>query len=211
MFGAIVEGKRALWLQWLDDTKARLLTGSQNMRWPFWSPDGKSIAFFSGGKLRRIDIAGGVTHSSFSMSPLLLGVRGRPTVVFVGIFGGTLASVPASGGTLSPLTALDTSMGDVAHVWPQVLPGGRFQYWVASNKPEHYGVVYAASFEKPNERVSLVTTDTRALYASGPDGRGLLWQRAGTLVAQELDGATLEFAGETRPIPEGVGFVGASH
>jgi len=37
-----------------------------------------------------------------------------------------------------------------------------------------------------------------------------LWQRAGTLVAQEFDGATLEFAGEPRPIAEGVGFVGGS-
>ena len=33
---------------------------SEREAWPFWSPDGKSIAFFSGGKLRRIDIAGGI-------------------------------------------------------------------------------------------------------------------------------------------------------
>jgi hypothetical protein len=96
-------------------------------------------------------------------------------------------------------------------VWPQVLPGGRFLYWVASSKPEHYGVVYAASFEKPNERIGLLTTETRALYASGPDGREyLLWQRAGTLVAQEFNGATLELAGEPRPIADGVGVVGAT-
>src|SRR4029453_12719942 len=73
------------------------------------------------------------------------------------------------------------------------------------------GCVVAAAVEKPNERISLVTSETRALYASGPDGQGyLLWQRAGTLVAQEFDGATLELAGEPRPIAEGVGVVAAS-
>src|SRR5262249_26960737 len=99
--------------------------------------------------------------------------------------------------------------GDRAHVWPQVLPGGHFLYWAASTKPEHDGVIYAASFDKPNERVRLVKTETRALYASSPDGHGyLLWQRAGTLVAQELDGATLKFAGEARSLAEGVGVGG---
>jgi hypothetical protein len=85
-------------------------------------------------------------------------------------------------------------------------------YWTGGNKPEDQnGVVYAASFEKPNERVRLVTTETRALYISGPDGQGyLLWQRAGTVVAQEFDGATLTFAGDPRPIAEGVGVVTAS-
>ena len=62
--------------------------------------------------------------------------------------------------------------------------------------------------EKPNERVRLVTSDTNALYTSGPDGRGyLLWRRDGTLVAQEFDGATLKFAGEPRPLAEAVGAV----
>jgi len=211
VFGATVDGKRALWLRSLDDTKARPLSGTQNATWPFWSPDGKSIAFFSQGKLWRIDIAGGNPFAICDLTRIMGGVWAPDGRILVGIFGGTLASVPASGGTLSPLTALDMSMGDRAHVWPQLLPGGHFLYWAASSKPEHNGVVYAASFEKPNERISLVTSETRALYATGPDGQGyLLWQRAGTLVAQEFDGATLEFAGEPRPIAEGVGVVAAS-
>ena len=126
--------------------------------------------------------------------------------ILLGLFGGTLATVPASGGTLSPLTTLDTSMGDVAHVWPQVLPGGHFLYWGASSKPENDGVIYAASFDKPNDRVRLLPSVTRALYASSRDGHGhLLWQRSGTLLAQEFDGATLRFSGEPRPSRMGLG------
>src|SRR5262249_46546890 len=120
--------------------------------------------------------------------------------------GGTLASVPASGGALSPLTAFDTSMADIAHIWPQVLPGGHFLYLGNSRKPENNGVVYAASFEKPNERVRLVTSDTSALYTAGPDGRGyLLWRRGRTVVGQEFDGAALKFSGEPRPLADAIG------
>src|SRR5262249_9784553 len=54
VFGAIVDGKYALWLRSLDETKAHMLIGSENGLRPFWSPDGRSIAFFSEGKLRRI-------------------------------------------------------------------------------------------------------------------------------------------------------------
>ena len=146
VFGATVDGKRALWLRSLDDTKARPLSGTQNATWPFWSPDGKSIAFFSQGKLWRIDIAGGNPFAICDLTRIMGGVWAPDGRILVGIFGGTLASVPASGGTLSPLTALDMSMGDRAHVWPQLLPGGHFLYWAASSKPEHNGVVYAASF-----------------------------------------------------------------
>ena len=114
--------------------------------------------------------------------------------------------MPASGGTLSRLTTFDAPMGDVAHVWPQVLPGGHFLYWSASNKPENNGVIYAASLDKPNDRVRLLPSETRALYAASSDGnRHLLWQRSGTLLAQEFDGATLTFSGGPRPIADEVG------
>jgi hypothetical protein len=41
------------------------------------------------------------------------------------------------------LTAL--AAGEIYHRWPQLLPGGRFLFWVQSDKPENTGV-YAASF-----------------------------------------------------------------
>ena len=83
--------------------------------------------------------------------------------------------------------------------------------WSASNKPENNGVIYAASFDKPNDRVRLLPSETRALYAASRDGHGhLLWQRSGTLLAQEFDGATLRFSGEPRPIADGVGIQAAA-
>src|SRR5579862_9393417 len=108
--------------------------------------------------------------------------------ILLGQFSQPLFQVPASGGDLSPLTTLDASLGEVAHVWPQILPGGRFLYWSPNNQP----AVYAASLAKPGERVRLLTSKTNALYAQSSEGRGyLLRWRDGTLVAQPFDAVTL--------------------
>jgi Tol biopolymer transport system component len=211
VYGATVSGQYALWLRPLDGTAARVLRGTEDARLPFWSPDGRSIAFFANGKLQKLDVAGGPPFVICDVPAVLGGVWASDGRILVGIFGGAIASVPASGGTLSAVTTLDKSKGDVAHVWPQVLPAGHFLYWGGSTKPEDNGVIYAASFDKPNERVRLITSETSAVYTSGPDGRGyLLWQRGGTLIAQEFDGTTFKFAGEPRPIADAIGMVAAT-
>jgi Tol biopolymer transport system component len=207
VYGATVDGKYTLWLHPLDGTAAHVLPGSEDASGPSWSPDGRYIAFASTkGKLLRIDAAGGTPSPICDIARIFGCVWMPDNRILLGVYGGTLATVPASGGTLSRLTTFDTAMADIAHVWPQLLPGGHFLYWNGSNRPENNGVIYAASFEKPNERIKLVTSDTSALYTAGPDGNGyLLWQRSGTLVAQEFDGARLRFSGEPRPIADDVG------
>ena len=53
------QGKRSLWLRALNDAgEGRMLPGTEGGADPFWSPDGRSIGFFAGGKLKRIDSAG---------------------------------------------------------------------------------------------------------------------------------------------------------
>jgi dipeptidyl aminopeptidase/acylaminoacyl peptidase len=124
---------------------------------------------------------------------------------------GVVAVVPATGGSLTPLTVLDEAAGDLAHVWPQVLPGGNFLYWTPSSKAENTATIYGASIKMPNERVALVRSETRAVYATDAKGIGyLLWQRNGALMAQTFDGATLKFSGEPREIADSVGTTGGN-
>ena len=52
-------GKTGLWIRPLDGTTARLIAGTEGAAYPFWSPDSKSVAFFAGSKLQRVDLAGG--------------------------------------------------------------------------------------------------------------------------------------------------------
>ena len=81
-----------------------------------------------------------------------------------------------------------------------MLPRGYFMFRTLTDQPDN-AAIYAASFANPSERVHLLATNANALYA--PDGGGkdyLLWQRAGTLLAQEFDAAKLRMRGEPQLI-----------
>ena len=53
------DGRDLLFLRPLDSLEARRLEGTEGASYPFWSPDGRSIAFFAQGKLAKIDASGG--------------------------------------------------------------------------------------------------------------------------------------------------------
>jgi len=57
------DGKQSLWIRRLDSVTAQPLTGTNGADYPFWSPDGKFVAFFANRKLMKIEAAGGPTTS----------------------------------------------------------------------------------------------------------------------------------------------------
>ncbi|SPE34199.1 Serine/threonine protein kinase [Candidatus Sulfopaludibacter sp. SbA6] len=196
-FVASGKGKTGLWVRPLDGTTARLIAGTEGAAYPFWSPDSKSIAYFTINKLQRVDLAGG-TLVTVCETPAIGrgGSWGGDGRILFGSLTDGIFQVPASGGTPTPLTTTGASLGEAFHRWPQILPGGRFLYLVQSEKPENDGV-YVASLARPGERVRLLTTDTNVVYAPGSDGKSyLLWLRGETLFAQEFDPGTPKLAGE---------------
>jgi hypothetical protein len=54
-----IEGKADLWVRDLDSLKARMLPGTSDASFPFWSPDSRWVGFFSKDKLKKIDVTGG--------------------------------------------------------------------------------------------------------------------------------------------------------
>jgi Tol biopolymer transport system component len=177
---------------------------------PFWSPDGKSIAFFAHGKLQRVELAGGEPQTIAEVGFAVGGdwsPNGR--ILYAG-WGSGVFQVAASGGKPVPLTTPDAARGEAFHYWPQVLPGGGFLYFVRSSKPEYTGV-YAASLLAPHKGVQLLNTVNNALYAPGNPNQEkghLLWLRGGTLVAQGFDTGTLKLSGEPYPIADPVAGLG---
>jgi serine/threonine protein kinase len=202
-------GKNRLWVRPLDETAARLIPGTDDAGFPFWSPDSKSIAFGAGEKLQRVELAGG---APLTICEAPTSARGGSWNSDGQIIFGTIAGlfqVPASGGTPSRLKVFAASGAPTVGYWPQMLPGGRFLYLVARGTAENNGV-YAASLAKPSELIKLLSATTNALYVPGGDGTGyLLWLRGSTLVAQEFDVARLRLAGEPHPVADPVaGLVG---
>jgi Tol biopolymer transport system component len=122
-----------LYLRALDDFTARSVEGSAGAEYPFFSPDGRMVAFFAGGKLRRASTAGGAA-TDIASAPTPWGgtwdSEGR--IVFTTGLGSGLWSVAADGGRPEQLTKPDGAAAGYAHVFPQRLPGTHdllFAFW----------------------------------------------------------------------------------
>jgi serine/threonine protein kinase/Tol biopolymer transport system component len=198
-----------LWVRPLNSLSARELPGTDAATFPFWSPDSRSLGFFAAGKLKRVDVAGGLPTVICDVGSGRGGTWNEEGVLlFNSVNDGPLLRVPATGGTPVPLTTVDTAGGENSHRWPQFLPGGRrFLYFVRSETPENTGV-YLGSLDRPQEKIRVIRSPTNAIYApdrSAPLGH-VLWVRDGTLMAQPFDPEQRRTLDEPVALAEGVGF-----
>jgi Tol biopolymer transport system component/predicted Ser/Thr protein kinase len=197
-FVATAQGKNGIWIRPMEGTAARLLPGTERALYPFWSPDGRSVAYWASSNLWRVDVGGG-SPVVICAAPLVRGgTWGTDGVIIYGTPSG-LRRVAASGGTSEPLTTVDPGQGEASHRSPQLLPGGRILFQVAGT-PQRSGI-YATSLSNPKERIRLVATDGNGVYAAGH----LLWMRGTTLVAQRLEPERLKLSGDPVPVADPVG------
>ncbi len=77
-FVAATSKATTLWVRSLAVDDARSLSGTDGASNQFWSPDGKRLGFFANGKLRTVDIAGGLPEA-IADAPAGRAVRGRRT------------------------------------------------------------------------------------------------------------------------------------
>src|SRR5262249_53685700 len=134
------DGRNQLWVRALDALAARALAGTEGATYPFWSPDGRRVGFFADGKLKRIDLSGGLPFTVCDLPVAQLGTGRGGTwsaegiIVFAGGIN-PLFKVSAAGGAPSPVTSLDPGNGITTHRWPWFLPDGRhFLYLAGSNQ-----------------------------------------------------------------------------
>src|SRR5262249_57431765 len=59
-FTAATGGKVQLWLRAFNSAEAKPLAGTEGASYPFWSPDSRFIGFFVPGKLKKIEVSGGL-------------------------------------------------------------------------------------------------------------------------------------------------------
>ena len=178
---------------------AQPLNGTEDAAFPFWSEDGRSIGFGSGGKLKTIDVSGGPATVVADAPHLGGGTWSRQgAILFVPNSREGLYRVAASGGTPVPVMMLDPSKFQ-DYLWPQFLPDGKhFLYLGVSSDPRNTGIYFAKLDGKENRLV--LHCNNRAIYASG----GLLYGRDTTLVWQAFDPQSGQLKGELRPVAEGV-------
>ncbi len=134
VFAATAEGKTSLWVRELDALTARALLGTDEPRFPFWSPDSRTVAFFSNGKLKKIDVAGGPAVTLCDAANGFGGSWNQGDVIlFAPNQTNGLFSVPSAGGTAIQVTELDPSNAETSHRFPWFLPDGRHFLFTARN------------------------------------------------------------------------------
>jgi len=197
-FTGALSGRMMLWIRALDSLEARPLAGTDNAAYPFWSPDSLSIGFFVPNRLKVVEISGGPARD---IANVVVGRGGAWSPEGVILFCprpiGILYQIPAAGGTPAPVTLLDESRAEMAHAFPQFLPGGRqFLYLAASSRPGESSI-RAGSLDSTGSKV-LLRADTGAAYAPILRGHGasLLFVHEGALMAQLFDSRRLELSGE---------------
>ena len=126
VFAATMPGARSmLWRRALADVAAQVLPGTEDAVAPVWNPDGREVAFFSEGKLKKIPVAGGAAQAMAQTATDFRGSAWGPdgTILFAS---GTepIHRVPSSGGPVTSATVMDTSQ-ERSHRYPSFLPDGR--------------------------------------------------------------------------------------
>ena len=198
-----VAGAKSLWVRPVDSLDTRQLPGTDGAEFPFWSPDSKTIGFFAGGKLRRIDAAGGPAQALADTSDAA-DTRGGTwapdgTIIFSGNPTTPLKRVPASGGSATELTKLNSELGQSSHRWPSMLPDGRhFLYFGRSLQSDKQGI-YIASLDSPEGRF-LLSTPVAGAYAESNGTGYLLFVRESTLMAQQFDVSSAALMGDAVPL-----------
>ena len=185
------------------EVNARLVQGTEDAQEPFWSPDSQWIGFLAGqGTLKKVPVSGGTVQTIASGITDFRGVSWGPDdTLLIGTGAGGLYQVSAAGGTLQPVTELDSSKQEGSHRFPQFLPDGQhYVFTVRSGLAEQRGI-YVSAFGDKTRRL-LIRSDGDAQYAAPGY---LLFLDGNTLLAQAFDHERRQLVGQPTPIAAGVG------
>jgi serine/threonine protein kinase/Tol biopolymer transport system component len=198
------EGKQMLSTRLLEETKPTLLSGTENGRDPFFSPDGKWIGFFADGKMKKISIQGGAPIALCD-APDARGANwamDSNIIVALNRVGG-LSRVSVEGGTPQPVTKLE---GGGSHRWPQPLPGNEAVLFTLSSSNVVFGDASIASVSLKTGEIKILVRDAYfGRYVPTGDLTGhLVYVHDGVLFGVPFDPARLELRGTPVPVLEGL-------
>jgi Tol biopolymer transport system component/tRNA A-37 threonylcarbamoyl transferase component Bud32 len=192
------DGVSHLWIRELDARDVRRIEGTDGARDPFWSPDSRSIGYFTEARLWKVDVETGVTEALAVTANTRGGAWNEAGTIIVG--GEDLLAVPANGGDVSTVLPIDAESGENAIRYPWFLPDGNHVLYYSRNaKDRTRAGLYVAALEGGVRKQLTATASSSAVFV--PSGH-LLYRRDRYLVAHPFDVDTLEFTGDPRPIAD---------
>ncbi len=197
------DGSPRVFLRPLAALEPRPLAGTEGVNSIFWSPDSRSLGFFVGGKLKRLDPASGeaavpvcdvrdATHAGS------WGAGGQ--IVFSALQGDTIYAASTGGGSARPILRADPAKKEASFAWPSFLADGvRFTYLV--HRPDGSKVLMLFDPGRPPREIGPIASDAQLLESGF-----LLFVREGTLLAQRFDPDTARLTGEPVPVAPNVDY-----
>jgi eukaryotic-like serine/threonine-protein kinase len=199
-----------LWIRSFDDTEPRPLPGTDGAVQPFWSPDSRFIGYYSvpTRRLQIVDVDGGPPRTLISPDANV------PGTLSAGVFQGgawnedqiilygasaNLYQVPAGGGTPAPVV-ITPEGSTTTYRYPVFLPDGRRFLVLIWSSDVNARAIHAGSLESGQTTEVLRVPSKPAFAAPGY----LLFNRDGSLFAQELDPKSLLPRGEARLVQNDV-------
>ena len=202
----VYEADLKLYLRLMSETEARPIAGTENSNGtgsPVFSPDGRSLAFFSTNDraIKRIAVTGGTAvtlcpaDNPFGMS------WGKDGILFAQGEKGILR-VSENGG--QPESLVSVRKGELA-AGPQMLPGGKVLLFTLASGPPNIDTWDKAQIVvqvlKSGERKTLITGGSDAHYL--PTGH-IVYANSGNLFAIPFDLGALDVKGSPISVVEGV-------
>jgi eukaryotic-like serine/threonine-protein kinase len=167
------DGRDELYVRDLGAFEAKLLPGTDGARYPFFSPDGQSVAFFAFGKLKTVSIlSGSPVPVCDAAATSGAGTWGSQGIIVFDAGRSGLMQVKASGGSPQRITSKDLTIDARNLSWPHFLPDGRTLLVTVAN---------GDSAEAGDSHIAVLSLDTGEWTSIG---RGLQAQyvRSGHIV-----------------------------
>ena len=170
---------------------------------PAFSPDGRSIAFFSGSErmVKKLDVSGGTPQRVCQVSaPASFGLTWEASGILVGAGAGGIVRCNPAGGEAEQLAKVED---DEEASSPSMLPGGDALL---------FSVKKGAEMQWDEADIvtqSLSTGERKSILSGGADPRyvstgHLLYAQRGVLYAMPFDPAARERRGDAVPVIEGI-------
>jgi WD40 repeat protein len=197
------EEGRQLFIRQADQLEAKPMPGTEGAEGPFLSPDEKWVGFWAEGKLKKIQVSGGLAQDICDLSGgRFFGADwGGDNTILVGSLNGGLFRVSGDGGKPEPLTQPDPKREEASHRLPSFLPYG---------KGVLFTVMRDASDIQP--RIALLDLGSRqwrVLLEDGADARyvpsgHILFLRQGKLMAVPFDLGKGEVRAQPVPVAQNI-------
>jgi len=188
---------RVLLIRSLDSVTARELPGTEGASYPFWSPDGRHVAFFADGKLKKTQWSGGSPIALCDVADARGGSWGQKGTIVFGSRVGPVMRVSASGGAATEATEL--AQENNSHRWPLFLPDGvHFLFMASPSGGEDLGNMISVGSTATKMRNPLVQVSSQPLFYRDH----LLYVRDQNLMAHRFDMSRLATVGDAMPLAE---------